>query len=498
MKLFYENGAKANEVIVIVVFICVLLISVILGVKVSPSFMFLGLLPILFSIIMLRADWILYVITFNLLALRWLSSSINAIPNAIPAFITEFCIFILLIRFLVKHKQPGDYPGNKTISKAKFRNLIYIVIVITFGLFGWLINQYPFMYYLVGIRNVIKYPVLLVLILLNNFPAKIIEKNLKLFFIFMMIQIPVTVIQYYLYVVWKIIVIPDVQIGVYTVSRNLGDFIVGTLGYGQTGTLAVLMVLSILYYLIKTADKRHKGSGFAGYLWILGFCIPSILADAKSFVFLLTIAVIYYLFVISSMTTVKKICYSSLFVLAFISFTLFVGNYTNNSYTGNMPSIVGKFLNSQIENDKVILGRFSSLVYVLSFLNMNNTLLTGEGIGTTYNGGMGLEPGRFYFTDNRVGITFQQSSSILLEWGIIGSFLWIGFLMMNWMMVRRFMAKGLIAKEIYSEIFLIISVLFLVCYFYTKVFSNEILMYFYVLVYSFILLNKRNSPVESL
>ncbi len=491
MKLFIENGTKVNETVVALIFMGVLWIFIYLGIKVSVQFMFFGLLPIVFLVILIRADWILYIVTLNLLALRWLSSSIYAVPSIVPAFISEFCIFILIIRFLIKHKQSDKLEDIKAIPTIKLINLIFILTLLIYGLIGWVINQYSFMYYLVGIRNVIKYPILFYLILLNNFPVKIIQKNLKFFYIFMVIQIPVTVIQYYLYVVWKIIAIPDVKIGAYTVSRTMGDFIVGTLGYGQTGTLAVLMVLSIVYILMKIAEKRHQKSNITNYILIIGFCIPSILADAKSFIFLLLIAVIYYVFIISRLTTIKKICYSCLFLGIFISFTMFVGNYANQGYTGNITSNVGKFFNVQIENDKVILGRFSSLAYVLSFLSANNSLIFGEGVGTTYNGGMGLEPGKFYFSDNRIGLTFQQSSAILLEWGILGSVLWIGFLMINMMVVRKAVAKGLILKDMYVEIFFIVEILFLVCYFYTKVFSNEVLMYFYTLLYSYILLRKQ-------
>ncbi|NOW85437.1 hypothetical protein B0H39_003318 [Clostridium beijerinckii] len=307
--------------------------------------------------------------------------------------IDYFC-FIILIKSICKRGY-SKYWGKRLIS---ILNILFMFVLII----GLIINDVNFYIALNGLWEYLKYFIVFWYVANFNIDEKTMKKVNKLVIGLNFIQLPITIIQYFL--------------------RIDRDAIGGLFRNGGTGVLMVFNFWSICYFTAKLKNKEIKFLKYFIYICILVF--PSIINEAKATFLILPIIFIYIFYetklsirnwALICVGIISSIFFMKLLIVLYPSFsTLFTDKdyFITYTFTGTY-STVG-------------LNRFNAISYMLNYALMSYAAkLFGIGVGQGTPSNYEIFTGNFYRLNSNLFYEWFQAPYMILESGILGLVVYI-------------------------------------------------------------------------
>lgn len=408
---FIDKYIQIPRKLIIVLFISimvVLLISLILICIDRNQYELLILVfgPIIFVYFLklgLKSLLILYVLVFYFNYFVY----VFKLPRVLTWYI-EICSFSMLMLMIIYIL--------KTKNISKIQHFYYIIIIIiSIHLISFIINKQSITRLFMSMRIYYVYVVFFFAIIYLPTNKKIFEVLCRIIFFTMFIQIPVSILQDFIFI--------------------RADFKGGLFGLNSAGTMATLGVAFLFcgYYLYRY--YKHKIIFlFCG----LGMLIPLTLSEAKIGVLLLIPASFYNIFLER-----KKIINKFLFLLLLLPlYIVFLQgfDYINSRHLEYVPymhrTLKNPFYMLEVESAQFLsplelsigpsgyvrptMGRFKSIEWVFEYISHSpSSLLFGFGPGEASQDPL--------FPGSLVNLGFFASfiTLALLEWGFIGTAIWL-------------------------------------------------------------------------
>lgn len=345
--------------------------------------------------------------------------------------------------------------------KSKYMNYIYIFIVFSSISYLMSVNT-SLLAHINGIRETlifICYFVIMDILHLSRQTYNINNKFSIFTYIFLTIQIPVTILQF--------------------IEFGAGDAVGGTFGLGGSGLLT-FSIFMLIYYLIENKSKIPKDRIKKG-LPLLIFLIPIALNETKiSFVFLL-------LFFIS-FANIKKINSSVgvilLGILTVICFSFIYTTKENVNYKNPLEGIFSNhFLNEYLlgdENTYEDVPRFTKIIIGTEKLTNDGDLFLGKDYGA------------FMGSQLKINSEFSKKYQWLLKGSVPYTFyLLISggiflLLFINWMVFSEIFRKHNNNVKNYSPSFLFfLTALFIIILFYNDGLRSPVFSFLFVFLLFF-------------
>ncbi len=347
--------------------------------------------------------------------------------------------------------------------KWKSRFMKYIFFFIIFSSIAFIISvDKSLLAHINGIRETlvfICYFVIMDVLYQTNQIEKINGKFINFSYIFLTIQIPITIQQF--------------------IKFGAGDAVGGTFGYGGSGVLTFSIFL-IIYYLIenkiRTSKERLKKS-----IPFLIFLIPIALNETKiSFILLL----LYFLSFINFKKIGSSIFITALGILCMIAFSFIYSTQENVSYKNPLEGIYsGDFLNSYLLGDEIVdedVPRFTKLIVGTQKLANDGDLLLGKDYGA------------FTGSQSRMSSEFSKK----YEWLLAGSRPYSFFLIISGGVILLVLIIWLVFSEIFrkqpkgiknysSPLLLFLSAVFLISLFYNDGLRSTVFSFLFVFILFF-------------
>lgn len=332
----------------------------------------------------------LVLVFVSLFLLDWLSDVIGLIPRQVT-WVPEVILIILLLKILFI---------SATEKKFLRTPIDYLVLcLIILGIISAFVNYSKFIVTFAGFRNYFKFYLLFYVTAFLDYDDQFLKKLLKFLILLAFIQIPITILQKYLYI-----------------GQSSGDPIGGTLGVGTSGTLTLflLMIISILiaFYMNKLITGRKL-------LYSIAFLfIPMSINETKITYFLFPALVLFLL----GKNFIEKKEFKSFITLAIISGMVFIVSY--QTYKSiyikrrNIEVLSYGYVSRYIGSEYTKSGGLNRLAQV-KFANKNitqqfNTTMLGVGPGNASDS----------FFEDAIGYYYRKYSLLNIDSVFLSRFLW--------------------------------------------------------------------------
>lgn len=339
--------------------------------------------------------------------------------------------------------------GLSGIEKSRF-NLIIFLLLLSLSFLNFIFHTYSVLTYINGLREILM--VIFIFSFYESISKDIHKKKMKkhierFILIFLILQIPATIYQYVVY--------------------GASDEVGGTMGYGYSGILT-LLVICMVFYRIKQGLPRQGALAF----YNLVFLIPIFLNETK-----ISFLLIPLLFL--CLTNIKKIRTILLSGMgAMMVFLILNSLYSNMGRTVDNPFSAmfnRDFLEYYLMSD-VAMGadvpRITKIIAAIGLIHENvKDALLGIEVGA-FKGGTTIQPSAFA----------QQ-----YDWLLLGSRPYIFFLLISggWTMLG--ITIGLFIKKLFfsnregssSQFILLLLIMFGMILFYNDAFRSPLFCYLY-------------------
>ena len=397
----------------------------------------------------------------------WLALWVKIVPREFTWFI-DLILIILLVRYLLLFPQHRRRPIPMPTK--------WIVGFLIFAVFSALINQISAMTAFIGLRVLMKYSLLFIVLYSMDFSEKFIKRLFYLLFAIALIQIPVAIIELKFFVPAKVM--------------GLWDLITGTFGHNNTGILAVYLLEWIAFLVAIMVEQRRLRLRLL--ILILLLTIPPILGEAKAF-FLVLVPLI--LFMLRREWIKRPTLALTIGVFTFLLFWgvdailvktgYWIAGRNPITYVTRMNEIIEKDLagvQKQVGVEKPTEGRFYQMNNALRFATSSPQALLlgfGPGVGTFSFFAAYEAPTVKYYKAWEVSSASHSLAWILLEYGILGTLL---FLVLPFLLYRRAAILHRSDREDYrilATAFQGLIFLYLADLFVTPVLQDDALGYFF-------------------
>lgn len=284
----------------------------------------------------------------------------------------SFLSFILDLSLLVV----AGFSIHNTRPVRKLISFFLIFLTITLGSFALNFNELSFVIYFNGLREFLPYflfPIIYINLLNSSRREFYIRKFNSFLYIFLSLQIPVSLYQLSKY--------------------GAGDMVGGTLGAGGSGILTFLVFLATYYLMVQDFDANHVYRSFKKKSYLLLFWLPAFINETKiSFVLIILFVL---LLVKISITNIRKYIFLALTIIPLLFiFDSIYKSTTNHSITAEYidRDFLTKYFIQDDENETDI-PRIQRIAIYLTTFNVKEILL-GKGIGQ-FKGGTTLDPTPF-------------------------------------------------------------------------------------------------------
>lgn len=288
-----------------------------------------------------------------------IDESILSIDKSITTFILDVLLFLIAIASINKTKQ---------IRKLLlFSSFFLIISIISYILNSKNLNLSA---YANGLREFLPYflfPIIYINILQSNWRNFLISKFNTFLYIFLVLQIPVSIYQFLKY--------------------GAGDFVGGTQGAGFSGILTFLIFLSTYYLMIKKFDENNFFKNLLKKSFLFIFWLPAFINETKiSFILILCF---FLLIVKLSFSNIKKIVFITFLILPIFFFFNFIYQNTVSNFTST-DFLDLNFLENYLATDDTQkdIPRLQKIGIVMLQFN-NEEILWGKGVGQ-FKGGSKL------------------------------------------------------------------------------------------------------------
>jgi len=366
--------------------------------------------------------------------------------------------------------------GLSGIRKNPFNLVIFLLLLLlSFG--NFLLHEYSILTYINGLREILM--VVLVFSFYESISTDIHKEKMRKYIdqfilIFLILQIPVTIYQYVLY--------------------GAGDDVGGTMGYGYSGILTLLIICMVFYRIFWGFTRQGSLA-----LYNIIFLIPIFLNETKISFLLIPLMFLC----LTNIKNIKTVFWSG--VGAILIFLVLNNLYSNMGRTVDNPfnamfnqDFLEYYLMSDVEVGADV-PRFTKIIAAIGLISQNiRDSLLGIEIGA-FKGGTTIQPSFFA----------QQ-----YDWLLLGSRPYIFFLLISggWTLLiitLYFFFKKLFwdRKEGSSIQFtLLLSVMFGMILFYNDAFRSPLFSYIYCYFATFangrmrsmVLANEKQYPKEGL
>ncbi|MFT2011404.1 hypothetical protein ACMA1I_22215 [Pontibacter sp. 13R65] len=338
-----------------------------------------------------------YIIVILLLALvlNWVVDGSSFMDKAsmnlglMPKFtiiVIEILQALVILRILLFHYK------NNFIMKTVFA-------VTVFCIFEFVVLKAmnaSILIWISGIRYYFSFFPLFILSYLLAIKGYSITREFKWLIILILIQIPVTIYQFF----------NTSSVYLDNIRQPVFDMISGTMGGNASNLLSLVLGIGLLYFLIKFVEDKKLIFLFLS----IALLVPPLLAEAKGMLILIIIALLY-------LALIFKFSFSRLLVLGVLATFLIIGFTYVYSLLGYAKELSVSYLIDYTsgESGKGRLSRIDSVVHSFNLLFQNDALLFGIGIGNSNKSPLGQD-GQFYDF-----FTVRHSLDILItETGLMG------------------------------------------------------------------------------
>lgn len=229
-----------------------------------------------------------------------------------------------------------------------------------------------------------------------------------------------------------------------TADRSIDTFadeVVGIFGLGQSGTLSLLILIYVFFEFIKRLNENKKLIGY--YLILL---VPCLINETKIIFMLIPVTMAVLFFSLPNLTKLKLLkVIPYFFVFALAANFSYMSMYGQSFlYIFNSDFLESYFfIDEEFAAQEIDIGRFMRVIYAYDYLEANGLqyLLFGEGIGSSFygaaSGTIGNAADYFFDLDLHTGSRIQLYQ-MLLDFGLVGSFLIVFTLLYYCFMLIKF------------------------------------------------------------
>lgn len=322
-------------------------------------------------------------------------------------WITDLMLFVLALKLLADIL-------SKRIDIFKYKINIMLFLLVLLSIVSAIVNGISLTVLSCGLRNYFKYVPLFFASIYYFDNEKLIKKSFTFWIIIGLINVPVALIQFFIY-------------------RNF-DYVGGLFSTGGSGILTVYQFLMIGYlFIVAEYEKlsRWKAIGLSIFLFI-----PVIINQTKISFYLLPILLIYiyrnYFVKKPFKAAIMVLLFSFLFYLLTLIYTAIVPDFNANDLIS--PNWLSQYLYSDSYYCGIgSLNRFSSVTFAIDNISKNIIrFFIGTGVGnasfSNIPGGMGEYYARYF--NLKIDMVFL--SKILWEIGVIGTVLYFFIVFKLW------------------------------------------------------------------
>lgn len=260
-------------------------------------------------------------------------------------------------------------------------------------------------------------------------------------------------------------------------THRMGDDVVGVFGYGQSGTLSLLI---LIFFFTEVYRRLNCGEKVFGKYWLI--LIPTMLNETK-ITYVLFPLLLFTILILAKKINIRTIIIGGLMIPLFI----FVSDKAYQSLYGNSlsevfsPEYIDNYMYGGDEEGDV--GRFLRILIAYDYLENSSreNYLLGYGTGSSFvgkaSGTYGVIARRFIGTRLNEGSRVQLYQ-FLIEYGVLGSFLFISWFIIVLLVILR--QKNLNRVNIVSILLIMITLISLV---YQNILINRIpafLLFYYL------------------
>jgi len=348
---------------------------------------------------------LIYLLFVSIFLLDWLALKLGLIPRVLtwlPELLSLAAIFLVSILIAVRR------PITLSTKYLIFFSLFFIVM-----LGGIVINGVSEGVILAGLRIYLKYVPFFLLPLVYTFSDQQINRQLKFLLTLSLLQFPVTVYQ---------------RLIKYEVGRT-GDLIGGTLGASTSGTLSIY--LSCVIALVVAFYLKGKISRWVLIILLAFLVIPMTLNETTISLLVLPFALFSpVIFVPGIREKVKN--FFPILILTMVALMTFLQVYDHFRASRSKPNLlewatpdnVTQYLSGRGTQS---IGRFKSIDLAIKYLNEEDNLLMGVGIGNASPSVSEKLTGSYHKKYWQAEPTKVYLTRVLWEMGIIGVLLYIYF-----------------------------------------------------------------------
>lgn len=360
--------------------------------------------------------WIYFMITyatFEVLIQNFIPISLIAPLRYGTELFSYIILMFSILNTIIKKRKIKLYKYDK-----------YIIIFIIFSIISAIINQVELKIFILGLRWIIRSVVIYYIFKFNNFRKKDLEGLLKYFYILIIIQLSIGILQFFFRSKMDIILKPKViDLDFYTIQFSQLDSKYGVFStFGRYGEYAYFITLAAIFLLLKySMDKKIRN------LVILSISIiVLILTYARQATLAVAIAILIYVYFNKGKEKISKRKISIILgiVLTFTSIYFVYNEFQagkgilNESISQRYLSI---FTMDYIKSDYDGGGR----IYFLTTVNkkfIQSKPLIGYGVGM-YGTEAAISYNQSVYTNLNIPTQFSMDvywTSILGQVGIIG------------------------------------------------------------------------------
>jgi len=381
----------------------------------------------LIAIIMLyRYRWAVYILLTTIFYADWLSVKWLILPKEISWQIEVAVIVLLLILFAktaLKSRRIIRTPLDK-----------YFAVLIVIGALSCLHNSTSPIVAVLGMRTAFKYPLLFYILVQLQLEEKFYKNLIIYFIVLLLIQIPVSVMQFFLY---NPEILRNPLLGKAGISHF--DFITGTLGLGQSGTLGLMMICTISVLLGFYFSCRRNIYLILALLAL----IPIVLGESRASILYLPLALLF----LFKEDLFKKFLINKIIILvAILGFVLFLIFFAGPRKEKGLAVYNIKKLYNQHTRDRteeqLPQGRLANIKLANDILSENAmNRFIGYGPGSASPSVFKNHEGDIYHRYSWASINNQQIGWFMLEFGYLGLFFFFMIILRIYRMNKMFICK---------------------------------------------------------
>lgn len=440
---------KKNLIVAVLV-----ILAFILGLNVVlqyPGIWLLGLSVMLIPIVFFKYELGIKVAFLSVFFLDWLSDVIRIIPRQITWSYDLMILvwFIILVLMLSTRSRPYQ----RTVID------MFVLALIIVGFISTVANKCYIGVTIAGIRRYFKYIMFFYILTQFDLNESLFKNILKLLIIVGLIQIPVAVLQRFLYKV------------------RTGDVVGGTLGFGTSGILTqFLMIMSIL---LLNFYKEGIFTLKRAIVLVMLLTIPMSINETKIFFWVFPLLVL-----VSFRKDVTRLkwklvpTFIALSLLLIASYKIYTHFYARLGVSPFSWRAIRKNLEPRTEViGKEKIWRFGAIVFAYKSISQDIvTLLLGVGPGNASESFIADWSGKYY---KLYGFMLLPNflSTFLWEYGVVGVMIFIGLLIKLLRMTNFVIKQGDSFDKAFANTYSTMIVMILLTIFYNPGLFNDTLGY---------------------